>query len=42
MLWLDLIDIIFFVAGVLFGAVVMAALDASTCDECRRYKDGRE
>ena len=35
MLWLDLIDILFFIAGGLIGAIVMSALAVSTCDECR-------
>lgn len=41
MLWLDLIDIVFFIAGGLVGAVVMSALAVSKCDECRsrRFDD---
>lgn len=44
MLWFDLIDIIFFIAGGLIGAIVMSALAAASCDECRsrRYNDERE
>ena len=44
MLWFDLIDIMFFIAGGLIGAIVMSALAASTCDECRsrRYFDERK
>lgn len=41
MLWLDLIDIIYFVVGGFVGAFVMAALTVSKCDDCRsrRYFD---
>ena len=44
MLWFDLIDIMFFIAGGLIGAIVMSALAASACDECRsrRCCDGKE
>lgn len=41
MLWLDLIDIIYFIVGGCVGAFVMAALAVSKCDDCRsrRYID---
>lgn len=44
MLWFDFIDIMFFIAGALIGAIVMSALAAASCDECEngRYRDGRE
>ncbi len=44
MLWFDLIDIMFFIAGGLIGAIVMSALSVSACDECRsrRCEDDRE
>ena len=35
MLWVDLIDILFFIIGGLVGAIVMSALAVSRCDECR-------
>lgn len=41
MLWVDLIDILFFIIGGLVGAIVMSALAISKCDECRsrRFED---
>ena len=41
MLWLDLIDILYFIVGGLVGAIVMSALAVSKCDECRarRFED---
>ena len=35
MLWIDLIDIGFFIVGGLFGAIVISLLTVSKCDECR-------
>ena len=41
MLWLDLVDIAYFIIGGLVGAFVMAVLTIFKCDDCRsgRYID---
>lgn len=36
MLFIDLIDIVYFVIGVLIGATVQAYLDSRTCEKCER------
>lgn len=38
MLWVDLIDIGFFIVGGLIGAIVVSLLTVSKCDECREER----
>ena len=42
MLWLDLIDIMFFIVGGLVGALVVSLLTVSKCDECREERRRNE
>lgn len=42
MLWLDLIDIMFFIVGGLVGGLVMSLLAVTKCDECREERSNNE
>ena len=41
MLFIDLIDIIYLLVGVVIGATIQAYLDTRTCDDCERSDNER-
>ena len=40
MLWIDLIDIIYLLIGVIIGATFVAGLASRICDDCERRNNG--
>ena len=42
MLFIDLIDILYLVVGIIIGACVMTIVDYLTCEECKRREDHDE
>lgn len=39
MLFIDLIDILYLVVGIVIGACFMTVVDYLTCEECKRRED---
>lgn len=41
MLWIDLIDIVYLLIGIIIGAAFVAGLASRTCDDCERRNNER-